>query len=82
MKLVHKNHLGINEVNGMAHVDNWEDKRDCYSKTLCGRNPDNYNFVKNENILKVKSICKTCQRKALKTGKCLVTTIATMKLKK
>ncbi len=92
MKLVHGNHLGFIEDDVddnfcTIHVDDWNGSFDGRDKLalLCGTNIDsnsNYYIFTNEDLWHKLELCKTCTKKALKTGRCLVTTISAMKLKR
>ena len=87
MKLVHENHLGIVEGTGTVHVDDWDGSCDGRDKlvVLCGLNINdnsNYYLFTSEELVDKFKLCKTCTKKALKTGRCLVTTVSAMKLKR
>ena len=72
--------------NGIIHIDDWDGILENRNfKLLCGHKErktykifDNFEEHKDLNI----KLCKTCTKKALKTGRCLVTTISAMKLKR
>lgn len=85
MKVVHKNHLGINLATGTVHVDDWSG----YSggkefKILCCGNliPYEYTLLANNNINQCKTLCKTCTKLALRKKRCLVSAVALLKLKR
>jgi len=87
LKVVHKNHLGLNSNNGTIHVDDWDgDFSNLDFKVLCGIKGRSYYELFDKNSLIRYSdlnfkLCKTCTKLALKKKRCLVSAVALLKLK-
>ena len=83
MKLIHSDNLGIN-FDKVIHVDDWDGTTRGLDKfqLLCHTKVNDYEFFVDNHFKNKVKLCKTCTKKALKTGRCLVTTISAMKLKR
>lgn len=82
MKVVHKNHLGINENTGTVHVDDWNGHSSHMNYIIfCGRYSNNYVLLQKSHLDGNIHLCKICIKLALKKKRCLVSTIALLKLK-
>jgi len=85
LKVVYDDHLGIDEDTGIIHVDDWDgtEKGRDQLVVLCGEEDNaNYSLFEAKHLEDKIELCPTCVSEALKTGRCLVTTITAMKLKK
>jgi len=87
LKLVHKNHLGLDYNNGTIHVDDWNGNPHHEDfKVLCvNKRISNYELLDKESFINYSNLnfklCKTCTRLALKNKRCLVSAVALLKLK-